>query len=115
MPTIIGPDDIADSQTGDGWQVRTVADAAHLGAPAMTARWWTFEPGARGPSQQRGRADEMLYVVRGGGSAVVDGQSFELTDESVLWVEEGETYYFVAGEDGLEILQGVAPGDAADG
>ena len=115
MPTIINPQDMSEERSDEGWSVRTVADASHIGAPAMSARWWTFQPGAEGPKQKRGEADEMLYVIRGTGQAVVDGQSFALDDECVLWVEEGETYSFVAGNDGLEILQGYAPGEENNG
>ena len=109
MPTIIHPEQMPQEHAPEGWSARTVADGHHIGTPAMVARWWTFQPGATGPKRTRGAADELLYVVRGSGQAIVDGQTFELTDESVLWVEEGETYQFIAGNDGLEILQGYAP------
>lgn len=115
MPKIVNPDEMPETVADDGWTVRTVADAAAIGFPAMVARWWTFPPGTHGPMQKRGQADELLYVIRGSGKAVVDGQEFELDDESVLWVEEGEMYYFVAGNTGLEILQGYAPGDGQNG
>jgi mannose-6-phosphate isomerase-like protein (cupin superfamily) len=115
MPTIINPHDMVETRSEQGWSVRTVADVRHIGAPAMVARWWIFNPGAIGPAQVRGEADEMLYVIRGTGQAVVDEQRFDLDGESVLWVEEGETYYFIAGETGLEILQGYAPGEAIHG
>lgn len=110
MPTIIQPEEMPLTRSDQGWTVRTVADAQHIGSATMVARWWAFEPGARGPKQTRGKAEELFYIIRGGGKAVVDGQTFELDDESVLWVDEEETYYFVAGENGLEILQGYAPG-----
>jgi len=111
MPTIINPQEMTEQISEAGWSVRTVADVQHLGAPAMVARWWVFQPGVAGPKQKHGAADEILYVIRGSGQAIVDSRVFELDEESVLWVEEGETYYFVAGEDGLEILQGYAPGE----
>ena len=109
MPKIINPEDMSEAVPYEGCTMRTVADATSIGFPAMVARWWTFEPGASGPQQTRGQADELLYVIRGSGKAIVDGQEFELDDESVLWVEEGETYHFAAGPEGLEILQGYAP------
>ena len=115
MPTIINPQDMTETDSDSGWSVRTLADSVHFGTPAMVARWWTFQPGVEGPKQKRGKADEMLYVIRGKGQAVVEGQIFELDDECVLWVEEGETYYFVAGNGGLEILQGYAPGEENNG
>jgi quercetin dioxygenase-like cupin family protein len=115
MPKIINPEEMKEIYSEDGWTVQTIADASHMGFPAMVAKWWTFEAGATGPEQTRGQADELLYVIRGSGQAIVDGQTFELDDESVLWVEEGEGYHFIAGDNGLEILQGYAPGDAGNG
>jgi quercetin dioxygenase-like cupin family protein len=73
----------------------------------MAARRWLFEPGAIGPVLEHGRTDQLLYVIRGSGTAEVDGQSFPLSEESVLWLESGEIYHFIAGDGGLEILQGV--------
>jgi mannose-6-phosphate isomerase-like protein (cupin superfamily) len=54
--------------------------------------------------------DQLLYVIRGNGTAEVDERTFPLEGESVLWLEPGEQYCFIAGENGLEILQGYAPG-----
>jgi mannose-6-phosphate isomerase-like protein (cupin superfamily) len=115
MPTIISAEAMSETVSEAGWTMRTIADAGSIGFPAMVARWWIFPAGTKGPQQTRGKADELLYVIRGSGKAVVDGQEFELDDESVLWVEEGEKYYFVAGDAGLEILQGYAPGDVKHG
>jgi mannose-6-phosphate isomerase-like protein (cupin superfamily) len=115
MPTIINPQRISEIVTGDGWTMQTVADAASIGFPAMTARWWIFQPGAQGPKHIRGGADELLYVISGSGKTVVNEREFEIDDESVIWVDEGETYYFIAGDNGLEILQGYAPGDKNNG
>jgi quercetin dioxygenase-like cupin family protein len=112
MPSIIYLEDMNIINSDAGWSMRTVAEASHIGFPAMVARWWTFQPGVQGPSQTRSTAEEMLYVIQGSGRAIVDGQTFELDEESVLWVEEGETYYFIAGKNGLEVLQGYAPGEA---
>lgn len=111
MPTIIDPENMQEN-SAQGWSVRTVADAAQIGFPAMVANWWTFDPGVTGPQRTRGKADELLYVIRGTGQAVVGEQIFDLDQESVLWLEEGETYHLIAGDQGLEILQGYAPGDA---
>jgi mannose-6-phosphate isomerase-like protein (cupin superfamily) len=57
-----------------------------------------------------GDKDQLLYVIRGNGTAEVDERTFPLEEESVLWLESGEQYCFIAGENGLEILQGYAPG-----
>lgn len=110
MPTVINADEIA-ARSGDGWRVLELADTASIGAPAMIARRWIFEPGASGPESTLGDADQLLYVIRGSGQAIVDGHTFDLDRESVLWLEPGEKYHFIAGNDGLEILQGYAPGE----
>lgn len=109
MPIIVNADDVKIKQ-GDGWTQIIVADAEVMGVPAMTTCRWVFEAEARGPQLEQGDTDQLLYVIRGSGLAVVNGQEMPLTDESVLWVEPGEQYQFVAGAEGLEILQGYAPG-----
>ena len=110
MPIIINAEDAKVAQ-GEGWTRLTVADAELIGAPAMVTRCWIFEAEAQGPTLEQVDTDQLLYVIRGGGKAIVNGEEMPLTSESVLWVEPGERYQFVAGEDGLEILQGYAPGD----
>lgn len=111
MPIIINPDDMNVTRSGDGWVELTIADSEQIGAPAMIARRWTFEPNARGPLLTQGDTEQLLYVIRGSGTAVVDGEELSLEHESVLWVEPGEKYQFIAGPQGLEILQGYAPGE----
>ena len=70
-----------------------------------------LEAGAKGPELEQGETEQLLYIIRGSGIAIVNGEEMSVSDETVLWVEPGERYQFVAGEDGLEILQGYAPGD----
>lgn len=111
MPKIIQSENMPE-QSGTGWSIRTIANAEEIGFPAMVARWWVIEAGAQAPEHQRGTSDELLYVIRGTGKAQVGEQVFELDDECVLWLDEGECVQFVAGEEGLEILQGYAPGEA---
>ena len=111
MPIIVNADETKVTRTGPGWTEVTLADAQNIGAPAMIACRWVIEPGAQGPELVQGEVDQLLYVIQGNGLAIVDGQEFPLDDESVLWVEPGERYHFVAGENGLEILQGYAPGE----
>jgi quercetin dioxygenase-like cupin family protein len=111
MPIILNPEQTNVTRRGDGWQEITLADAQTIGAPAMVARRWKLDPGARGPELIQGQTDQLLYVIRGSGQAIVDGQTFLLNDESVLWLEPDEPYRFIAGPDGLEILQGYAPGE----
>jgi quercetin dioxygenase-like cupin family protein len=110
MPIIINAEDTKITRQGEGWTEVTLADPQIIGAPAMVARRWVLEPGAQGPDLVLGNADQLLYVIQGSGMAIVDGAEFPLADESVLWLEPGEQYRFIAGENGLEILQGYAPG-----
>jgi len=110
MPIIVNREDVKTTSQGEGWRELTVADSETFGAPAMIAKRWQFEPGAGGPELVLGDVDQLLYVIRGSGTAVVDGVEMALTEESILWLEPGEKYRFVAGADGLEILQGYAPG-----
>jgi quercetin dioxygenase-like cupin family protein len=110
MPTLINPDQMHTTRTGDDWVEITLADSRSAGTSAMVARRWILQPGASGPQTTHADVDQLLYVARGGGKAVVDGQEMPLGYESILWLEPGETYHLVAGPEGLEILQGYAPG-----
>ena len=111
MPVIINSGEIKVMRQGEGWTELTLADTQAIGAPAMVARRWVFASGAHGPELIQGNADQLLYVIRGSGKAIVNGEEFLLADESMLWLEPGEHYQLVGGENGLEILQGYAPGE----
>lgn len=106
MPTTIHTDDVKQTAGGDGWRVFTLADAAAFGAAVMTARRWEIDPGATTDASLMGAGEQLLYVIRGGGSATVDGAVLPLAAESVLWLEPGEQFAFTGGPDGLVILQG---------
>ena len=110
MPVIVNSEEMV-IRLGEGWAETILADIQTIGAAAMVARRWIFEPGAWGPKLVHGEVDQLLYVIRGSGKAIVNGEEFLLADESVLWLEPGERYQFVGGENGLEILQGYAPGE----
>ena len=109
MPNLVNNEDMEVTSSGEGWQELSLADAQTFGAAAMIARRWILEPGARGPELEHGDADQLLFVIRGSGQAIVDGVAMRLSEESMLWLEPGERYRFVAGTDGVEILQGYAP------
>ena len=111
MPIIVNTEDTVVTRRGEGWLEITLTDAEIIGAPVMVARHWILKPGAKGPELVHGDTDQLLYVIKGSGSAIVNGKEMVLTDESVLWLEPGEQYQFVTGENVLEILQGYAPGD----
>jgi quercetin dioxygenase-like cupin family protein len=85
------------------------ADSRTIGTAAMVARRWTFEPGAHGPELTHGPVEQLLYVIRGSGAAVVNGERLPLNVETVLWLEPGDRYHLEADDSGLEILQGYAP------
>jgi quercetin dioxygenase-like cupin family protein len=106
MPTTVQANETKVIRQGNGWQEIGLADTGTFGAPAMIARRWLLAPGIQGPELVHGQEDQLLYVIRGSGTAVVNGDSLLLLEESVLWLEPGEQYQFVAGKDGLEILQG---------
>lgn len=110
MPIIVNAEDAVVTRRGQGWTEITMADAKIIGAPVMVARRWILEPGAKGPELVQGDTDQLLYVIKGSGKAIVNGQEMPLTDESVLWLEPGERYQFVTADNALEILQGYAPG-----
>ena len=110
MPVIVNAEDTIVTRQGEGWMEITLSDAKTIGAPAMVARRWILKPGTKGPELVHGDTDQLLYVIKGSGSAIVDGKEMLLTDESVLWLEPGEKYQFITGENALEILQGYAPG-----
>ena len=110
MPIIINAEDTTFAHQGEGWTEFTLVDAKSISAPALVARRWVLEPYARGPELVQGDTNQLLYVIRGSGQAIVDGQEFSLGAESVLWLESGDQYGFIAAETGLEILQGYASG-----
>ena len=86
MP-IITTSETAHVEKGEGWVKTTGANAAIIGSPTIVVSRWAFEAGATGPQQTQGDNDQLLYVIKGSGEAIVDGQSFPLDDESVLWLE----------------------------
>lgn len=110
MPVIVQARDTKVVQRGEGWQQIGLADEVIFGTQAMIASRWVFDPGTHGPTITLKDSDQLHYVIRGSGTAEVDGLSYPLTEESVLWLELGEQYRFIAGDEGLEILQGFVPG-----
>ncbi len=109
-PQLIDPEEMHVTRTGPGWREITLADAASIGSAAMVARRWELEPGAQMPERTHGPVDQLLYVIRGSGWVSVASERFPLAVESVVWLEAGDRYLIKAGPEGLEILQGYAPG-----
>lgn len=110
MPVIIEPDVMKVVQKGDGWTETTLADSQLINSLEMVARHWSFEPGSLTQEIQHGDHDEMLYVIAGSGIARVGSQELSLEPETLVWLEPGDRYFIQAGAEGLEILQGYAPG-----
>ncbi|MFQ5860384.1 MAG: AraC family ligand binding domain-containing protein [Dehalococcoidia bacterium] len=110
MSTILRPEDLKIQRQGEGWSETTLADAQVLGAPAMVVRRLSLEPHARGPETVHAEREGLLYVIRGSGVALVGGERLPLEPETLLWLEAGERYHLEADEQGLEVLQGAAPG-----
>jgi quercetin dioxygenase-like cupin family protein len=110
MPIIVKSEDRRIKQQAGGWKEILLADAETIGSPALTARHWSFQPNVTGPQIEHEDYDEMLYVISGNGYAWVGDQRFSLAPESVLWLEAGDSYHLEAGAEGLEVLQGIAPG-----
>jgi len=111
MPVLVSSEHMKTERRGEGWTEITLADSQTIGAAAMVARRWTFAPDARGPAITHGSAEQLLYVIRGSGTAVVGDERLPLNPESVLWLEPGDEYHLEAGADGLDILQGYAPAE----
>lgn len=111
MPIILKPERMQTETTGEGWTKITLADHHTIGTSAIVASRWSFEPLATGPETIHGSTDQLLYVISGSGRVRVNGDTLTLERESVLWLERGDTFQFLAGENGLEVLQGYAPGE----
>ena len=109
MPIILKPEIMETETTGHGWRKTTLADHKTIGTSAIVARRWSFEPLATGPEQVHGDPEQLLYVISGTGTVRVNGDTLPLERETVIWLEGGDAYQFIAGENGLEILQGYAP------
>ena len=112
MPVIVNPAEKNEAveNHGDGWAIRRIAGRELFAGPAMAAFHWSLEPHVSGPQFEHGDYDEMFYVITGSGTAVIGGRRLALEAESLLWLETGDSGHFEAGEQGLEILQGYAPG-----
>jgi quercetin dioxygenase-like cupin family protein len=66
-------------------------------------------PGAPSATVEAASGERFLYVVRGGGAAVVGAETFALEDESVLWLDPEDAPALSAGPQGLEVLIARAP------
>ena len=111
MPIILKPEIMETETTTEGWTKTTLADHKTIGTSAIAARRWSFKPLAVGPEQKHDDTDQLLYVISGDGTVLVNGDSLPLEKETLLWLEQDDVYQLFAGENGLEVLQGYAPGE----
>lgn len=109
MPIIIHAEEMKTERQGDSWSETTLADEGTIGQPAIVARRWSLAPNGRSPGMVHGEAEQLLYVIRGNGAAMVGSERMPLEPETMLWLEPGDAYHFEAGPEGLEILQGYPP------
>ena len=111
MPIILKPDKMHIETSENGWTRTSLANYQTIGTTAIVAQHWSFEPFSMGPEQEHEDTDELLYVISGEGTIRINDTALILERETVIWLEPGDVYQLIAGEMGLEILQGYAPGD----
>jgi mannose-6-phosphate isomerase-like protein (cupin superfamily) len=71
-------------------------------------------PGARTSVSYHRIAEEFYFVIAGGGTAVLDGRVYPLKAGDFLRLPPGTTHGFVAGEQGLDMLDVHVPGCRPD-
>jgi quercetin dioxygenase-like cupin family protein len=98
-------------EQGEGWVQYNVANAEVMGAPVISARLWKMQAGATSPERTQGSVERIFIIIAGSGTANVGTDKFDLAPEGMLWLEEGDTYWFEAGDTGLEMMENYAPGD----
>jgi len=108
MPTIFEPKELPVTEKR-GLNVTTLANQAMLGTDALQVERITLEAGSESASYKAEEAERFIYVVSGKGQAYIEEEVFPLRNESVLWLEKGDTFYLEASSDGLEVLFCHAP------
>ena len=108
MPTIFEPKDLPVTEK-NGANIATLANRAMLGADALQVERVMLDAGAKSSTFESIDPERFIYVIRGNGQAYVGEQSFPLDVESMLWLEQNDTFYLEAGADGLEVLLCRAP------
>ena len=108
MPTIFEPKDLPAIKK-DGQSLTTLANMAMLGTDAMEVERIILDANASTSNFEAVNAERFLFVIHGAGQAHVGEQAFTLQAESLLWLETPDTFYLMAGADGLEVLLCRAP------
>ncbi len=55
-------------------------------------------------------SDELLYILKGGGTLRLDGRNLALSPKMAVWIPKGVEHSFTAGEGGVEAVQVYSPG-----
>ena len=111
MGLVRGREEMELVDQGEGWVQYNVADANVMGAPVLSARLWKLEAGARLPQRTQDQVERIFIVISGNGTVYIGPDTYSLAPEGMLWLEEGDNYWFEAGDDGLELMENYAPGD----
>jgi quercetin dioxygenase-like cupin family protein len=108
MPKIFEPKDLSVAEKG-GAKVATLANSAMLRTNALQVERILLQGNAKSLIYEAADAERFAYVVRGQGQAHIGNQKFQLSAESVLWIEKEDTLSLEADADGLEVLLCQAP------
>jgi mannose-6-phosphate isomerase-like protein (cupin superfamily) len=104
MPVIRHPGQLPTTH-GPGWHQQDWAGAGVFGEPVpMTARRLRIRNGASGPDIPLVAQEAVIYVIGGSGTGTVDGESYPLARESVLWLAGSDSVQLAAGPEGLDAL-----------
>jgi quercetin dioxygenase-like cupin family protein len=108
MPIILDPKDFPVVEK-HGAKIATLANQAMLGTNTLQVERILLQPGAESSPYLPHGGERFVYVIRGKGQAYIGQQTFPLSAESVLWLEEEDAFYLATESDGLEVLFCQAP------
>ena len=89
---------------GKGFRVGITGDHAQIATMTLVAGDSEGDPRNR----HRG-ADQCLFVVRGSGTAIVNGKRYPLRKGTALLIERGDRHQIIAGRGRLETLNVYVP------
>lgn len=108
MPTVLEPKDLRAIKK-NGMKVAVLADYDRLGTKALQVERIELQESARTDLFESSDAERFIYVIRGGGQAIVGQDKYPLAPESVLWLEKQDAFLLEGGKGGLEVLLCRAP------
>ncbi len=68
------------------------------------------KPGYTIKEHRHADSEELIFVLRGGGTMTLGKHRVALEEDMALWVPRGKVHSFVAGPEGFEAIQVYAPG-----